>query len=153
MSKILQMCPCAGSYHAVFVNPEFEDDETGDAAPLIYVDIPMFALIESGAGKTEICPMIMMRNGELTIAWEAEDYIGSSPVEFNDDDYWIGMHEEAEEERQKAKKIRSKPHKGKKAIAAPVGVTDDDDEEEEEEEEDEDDDEPQGKVHLPAKKR
>lgn len=153
MSKILQLCPIQRSYHAVYFNPSGRGEEK-----LIYVDVPMFALTETGNGKVEVCPMIVLRNGEAAPAWETENFIGCAEVEVNDDEYWLDLHEEQEEERKeslrssKSKrkgKVRTKPSHSRRTEE----VEEEEEEEREEEEEEEADDEPEGEVHLSGKRR
>ena len=154
MSKILQLCPIHHPYHAVYFNPGARGEER-----LIYVDVPMFALVETGNGKIEVCPLIVLRNGEAAPAWETENYIGCAEVDVNDDDFWLDLHDEQEDERKeglRASKASKKKGKGrtKASHSRRTEVAKEEEEQEEEaEEEEEDDEEPEGEVQLPGKRR
>jgi hypothetical protein len=162
MFKILQLCPIQRKYHAVFYAPRGKDK-------LLYVDVPLFALMETGSGKTEACPMIVLRDGSVQPPWETDNYIGCAEVDVNEDAFWLAVYKEQkaalEEEKARSAASKRRGKKGGKKEPIPPTVEEDDEQEEQEEEEeeeqevdddedddDDDGDEPAGDVHLRGKK-
>lgn len=173
MSKILQLCPVQREYHAVFFVPKNREDPKSKDG-LCYIDVPMFALVETGSGKTTVWPMIVMRDGSIShprdIESGGDNFIGCTKAGVASDKIWLSLYREQKKalDKEKAESARSKAKRVGRT--EPVPPTDDEEEEEEteeeeeeeeeggesvdesEEEEDQDDDEPQGHVHLGGKK-
>ena len=149
--KVLQLCPPAGDFHAVYWNDACKDD---DDEQIYYVPIAALGVVETRRGETTAGPMILLRDGSLVLASEVDDLIAVTPTSSDDDEAFIAEWKGKQSEKgRKGRKAASKPAKSSPR-PEPVRVPDEAEEEEaEEEEEEEEDDPPEGEVQFSGRKR